>query len=747
MKTNVYLFLTLLLLLCAGCGKDEPGIEPGPDTPDTPVENTSVYIPIDWDKADISQLNLATGEVSLSFTGSEIPTFENGLSLIVLQTDTSAYIRRVIDSHIDGKTANLQTIEADMTELFADTQFTLSLDPSAERTPTKAGMASVGADGTLHPVRIVELTENNTYRTLYDIHHKTSPTKAEGEAELIIEFPEVDKSGKVIAASEDGNLSLYWDTYKQNFSMNATAHFKFGEAVKEKQVTENLKINVSELEEFSFAIGAKAQWDMILGATAKGKFEYEENDIVIAKEMFKPRVFTFFTPTGIPVILTLGSDLLGDFSADGDAKITIKGGVTFKGSLTTGIEYKEKKWQPIGKPEFNYQIHPLQVKAFANLNMKVSAYPKIKIKLYNFLGPAFSPKPFLKDSVQMGMFNEFGSVSKDYYGWTEKTYAGFDLQTSIMLDFIGINQELPLPPITIEGQFYNAPDKIELKSPANGTEIPLDTPTEITFNVTRKLLRADLPIHGVSVKFESENGKVSQDFALTDSPGTAKVQWTPTSPNASLTAKIFDAAGEIISQATFKPKEEEFSIVGKWWWKGGYMAPEPYPQKMVDGENYVEFFSDGTFEEVNNPLKNLYGSTWNKDGQVIGYGIGVFYTVSRGTYTYSNLELKTNTTYYYNTDNSNIYDLSGNFIRNINAIFTDIPKIDRFGGKIEVLDDNNIWIHYNENSIHRCERIKEIPGSKTKAILPSYKKDPNHIKDPNTEIIIRNDLQPYNRNK
>lgn len=54
----------------------------------------------------------------------------------------------------------------------------------------------------------------------------------------------------------------------------------------------------------------------------------------------------------------------------------------------------------------------------------------------------------------MGMFNEFGSVSKDYYGWTEKTYAG-----------------------------------------------------------------ADLPIHGVSVKFESENGKVSQDFALTDSPG------------------------------------------------------------------------------------------------------------------------------------------------------------------------------------------------------------------------------------
>lgn len=744
MKTNVYLFLTLLLLLCAGCGKDEPGIEPGPDTPDTPdtpVENTSVYVPIDWDKADISQLDLATGEVSLSFTGSEIPTIENGLSLIVLQTDTSAYIRRVIDSHIDGKTANLQTIEADMTELFADTEFTLSLDPSAERTPTKAGMASVGADGTLHPVRIVELAENNTYRTLYDIHHNTSPTKAEGEAELIIEFPEVDKSGKVIAASEDGNLSLYWDTFKQNFSMNATAHFKFGEAVKEKKVTENLKINVSELEEFSFAIGAKAQWDMILGATAKGKFEYEENDIVIAKEMFKPRVFTFFTPTGIPVILTLGSDLLGDFSADGDAKLTIKGGVTFKGSLTTGIEYKEKKWQPIGKPEFNYQIHPLQVKAFANLNMKVSAYPKIKIKLYNFLGPAFSPKPFLKDSVQMGMFNEFGSVSKDYYGWTEKTYAGVDLQTSIMLDFIGVNQELPLPPITIEGQFYNAPDKIELKSPANGTEIPLDTPTEITFNVTRKLLGADLPIHGVSVKFESENGKVSQDFALTDFPGTAKVQWTPTSPNASLTAKIFDATGEIISQATFKPKEEEFSIVGKWWDHHYYHTVE-LPHILIPTESYLEFYPDGTFKYEFNPNKVVAAYEWSyPDKNIQGWSIEATYEIITGTYTYSNSLLNISPTYIHFESNGNSYDLAGNFIMS-RADVSDKDELHLLTdaqGLVDIIDINTIMVNSqtSDRSGYYTRVTKDFDfdafKSKTKAIYPKQK-----LKFTEGSNIIRN---------
>ncbi|WP_293740433.1 hypothetical protein [uncultured Parabacteroides sp.] len=696
MKANLCLFL-FFFLLCTGCGKDEPEIEPGPDGPDTPVENTSTYVPIDWDKADISKMDLTTGNVTLTFSG-EVPSFNNGNSLIVLETDTSAYIRRVIDSNINGKTANLQTIEADMTELFANTEFTLSLDPSAERTPTKAGMASISADGTLHPVRIVELEENKSYRTLYDIRKKTPQTKAEGETELIIKFPEVDKSGKVIAASEDGNLSLYWDTYKQNFSMNATAHFKFGEATKEKEITENLKINVSELEEFSFTIGAKAQWDMILGASAKGKFEYEENNVIIAEEMFKPRVFTFFTPTGIPVIITLGSDLLGDFSADGDAQVNIRGGVFFKGNLTIGIEYKEKKWQPIGKPEFEYQIHPLEIEAFANLNMKVSAYPKIKIKLYNFLGPAFSPKPFLKDSVQMGMFNEFGTVSKDYYGWTEKTYAGVDLQTSIMLDFIGTNKELPFSPITIEGRFYNAPDEIKLKSPTNGTEIQLGTPTEVTFNVTRKLLRSDLPIHGVAVKFESQNGKVSQDFTLTDLQGNVKVQWTPTTTNDSLTAKIFDANGDVISQATFNPKkkDEEFSIVGKWWDHSYHHTPE-IPHTLTPSESFVEFYSDGTFKYEYNPKKYVWAYEWT-DGinHLSGWRIGVLYKTIKGTYTKSDSGIETTATYAYYEEEGDCYDLSGNFIRHDNAIVNMDNEKKQYTGKVKFINNNEMIIYPNE---------------------------------------------------
>ncbi|MCD7850564.1 MAG: hypothetical protein LUH63_13025 [Parabacteroides sp.] len=99
MKTNLYPFLTLLLHLFAGCGKDEPD---GPDTPT--IENTSTYIPIDWEKTQITKMDLNTGDVTLTFTD-EAPEFENGLSLIVLETDTSTYIRRVMNTDVSNKTA------------------------------------------------------------------------------------------------------------------------------------------------------------------------------------------------------------------------------------------------------------------------------------------------------------------------------------------------------------------------------------------------------------------------------------------------------------------------------------------------------------------------------------------------------------------------------------------------------------------------------------------------------------------
>lgn len=681
-----FTFSVILLLVGFGCSKDSDTIQI-PEQ-DSPVEG---YVAIDWEKTKIASMDLKNGKVILNCSG-KTPDFINGRSIIVLKTDTSSHIRRVMEASISSSTATLQTIEADMTELFADTEFSFSFEPSVERTQTKSGTeCSIDADGILHPVRIVEIDNNSEYKILYDIHNENISTKT--DAGYMIKFPEVNNSGKIIAESSDGNLSLYWDTYKQNISLNINAYFKFGKAINEKEITKELKVKVSELEEFSFAIKAEARWNLILGALAKGQFEYIKNDIILIKEMFKPRVFYFLTPAGVPVTFTMSSDLLGDFSINGDANMTIKGGVSFGGSLQAGIDYtKATGWKPVGDAKFNYEMHPIQINSFANLNIKASAYPRIKFKLYNLLGPAFSSKPFVKDTVKAGIFNEIGSVDKDYYGWTEKGYAGIDLQTDIMLDFIGLNKEVKLPPIIFEREIYNAPDEIKLKSPDENVNIKLNNePVEVIFNVTRKILGINVPVHHVSVKFESEKGNVDKTFGLSGLDGNVTTKWTPIEHGAFLTAKVYDDKMNIISETALSP-QWPFTIIGTWKNPGEYRNTTFYP--------------DGTFVKIQDDK-----DYWEIEVPQEGYKIYLkIHEEIRGSYIFD-LETKsliTKCTYHYQkTWQRNIY--SSGEISDANWVLPndDIGK-DLIGGSVKIFYDGSYFNVYSSDGAFRDQYKNKI---------------------------------------
>lgn len=101
---------------------------------------------------------------------------------------------------------------------------------------------------------------------------------------------------------------------------------------------------------------------------------------------------------------------------------------------------------------------------------------------------------------------------------------------------------------------------------------------------------------------------------------------------------------------------------------------------------YLEFFSDGTFVECSNPFKK----TWGLSGKDI-YGIGTFYTIRKGTYTYFDSILKTTTTYYYTMNDFNIYDSSGNFIRH--DFRESHENGDELGGKVKFTDINTMAIY------------------------------------------------------
>lgn len=697
-----YSVLFAALLFLAGCGGEETTV-PEPGQPEQPVqpddpnptppseEETSVFVPIDWEQTELRDFDAENGEVTLAFGGSgEMPRFDAGRSVMVIETDTSAHIRRVMQSEADGSTVRLQTVQANMTELFADTEFAVSLTPSAARTRTRTGsVTSIDEAGVLHPVKIVQLNGDGTYRKLYDAKGQS---RVDIGAESRIDLYNVNLDGVVIASSDDGNMALSWESLKQRFSLKADGYFKFTKPIHEIELTEHLKIKISELEACRFVFGAEVMSELILRADMKGEFSFALEDPIGLAE-FKPQIYKFITPSGIPVFFTLTSGLFADFTAEGNTENTARTGVSANGKFDLGFEYTGD-WKPIHEFHYDYNVYPFEISGKAEAELKGWVYPQLQLKVYDFLGPVVAPSVYVRDEIKSGYFDQFGTASQDYYAWSEKLFAGIDLKIDLLLEFIG--QEVPIPlvdkPIA-ETQFYNAPDAIKLVSPAESEAFTVGETIPVRFNVTRKLLATDLPLHMVPVKFVSEKGKVSQDFAVTGPLGNADVEWTPEAEGATLTAQIFDADGEVLLKEVFAP-EVEYGIIGKWDTGMGILDPNP-PHTWHPVENCLELRSNGTYSYIYNPQgKTSYIRVFNTDEPQ--YGIGVVIQEAEGYYTFKNSILEL--TPKYNIAKSDIYyyKASGEFITHQSS--TDKVS-DELGGVVTFSGPDTIYV--NQGNISR----------------------------------------------
>lgn len=563
------IFFYLLCLFFIGCSKDN-GDEGNDNLPEEKPAKEYPLVDIDWDKTTVVSQDDESGDIKLTFEG-EAPSFQEGHSLIVLDNSTSGYIRRVMQVETEGNNITLQTVEADMTELFSDEELSFSLTPSSSMaTNVRAinnGRTIIDDNNVIYPTKIVLSSEDGNDLTIYDIDSDDDITRAKDN--FLEDVLVMDHSGEIITASENGNLSLYWEKNRLETALKGQVRLKFGKKINEKEITPNFKIPVSELEEFSFTVDAQAKWELILGALIKGKFE-ENDEGMLKKNAFQKLRFMFVAPpAGIPVYLSLDIDLLYEYLVKGEAQLKATGGVTFGGDFRAGVQYmKGKGWSPIANANFTNTPKSIEIQSFANLDFQASVYPRISLKLYNLAGPFLSVKPYFRDEVRAAFYNEIGSVSKDYYALTERAYAGIDLQAGILLGFVGLGTEISLDPKTFcEGQIYNMPNKLTLQSPVESTVLKVKDQIDVTFNLTRTILGKEAPSPaGMVVKFEAENGKLNHTYGITDILGNTKVQWTPLKGGAILKAKVFDENMNVISEATCGPAVEIVDIIGTWEW-------------------------------------------------------------------------------------------------------------------------------------------------------------------------------------
>lgn len=644
MKTNVYLFLTLLLLLCAGCGKDEPGIEPGPDTPDTPVENTSVYIPINWDKADISQLNLATGEVSLSFTGSEIPTFENGLSLIVLQTDTSAYLRRVMNAKVDGNTVVMQTINATMQELFSDTEFTLSV--GGDHAQLKSSKGEVYS-----PTKIINSYEDGTYETIYN--HITKSDYKETDATKPISLYNIKKNDFSLGTSlgEHIGITISNEEFEHSCLLTYSAYFKFGPAINKKEITKDLTVPISDIEAFNIHVETTTLYNSQIKVSANRDFNKDWK-----VKFFPPykKYFHFFIGE-VPVVLSIEITPYFKFSLGIGSGIEATTGYKSKSIANAGISYSKEQMFPT--PYYSVtneeEIYPFDIALQGSyVSALLSINPEISIKLYETAGPKFGLDFYAENKLYSGI------LIPDMYSWSNELNGGIKFQTELRADFLGFkNVKIFEPFLEYSRLLYKTPKYIKLLEPVQ-TEVPLNRPIKVKFNVTGE---STIPFREqtehtqrmVPVRFSSNNMKLDKEFILTDKYGNAEVEWTPTEANDSLVATILDYNGKELSRAVFtpKPKEEEFSIVGKWRIRNwAHMDVNP-PHKHLPTENYVTFYEDGTYKYIYNPQNEIaygYRTYTDENNQTHeGYAHMYRYETVEGNYSINQKQLNISYTKHY----------------------------------------------------------------------------------------------------
>ena len=252
-------FFYLLCLFFIGCSNDNGDEENGNLPEDKPVKEYPL-VNIDWDKTPVVSQDDEAGDIRLTFEG-EAPSFQEGHSLIVLDNSTSGYIRRVMQTETEGNNITLKTVEADMTELFSDEELSFSLVPSSMTTNVRTinnSRAIIDDNNVIYPTKIVLSSEDGNDLTIYDVDSDNDITRAKDN--FLEDILVMDHSGEIITASENGNLSLYWEKNRLETALKGQVRLKFGKKVNEKEITPNFKIPVSELEEFSFTVDAQAKW-------------------------------------------------------------------------------------------------------------------------------------------------------------------------------------------------------------------------------------------------------------------------------------------------------------------------------------------------------------------------------------------------------------------------------------------------------------------------------------------------------
>lgn len=498
----------------------------------------SPYIDLNLESSDVhTTFDSSTGIVSIQYPDKVLCDISEG-DAIILPSKYLYAIRIVKSSEVKGNSVTLNTEEGNMSYLFKDISFTLS-------TGNNTGSRSVARS--VNPVGSGYLDDNGEYKELEDYSSITS---------INLISNKVSYDGTILKEGGFGTLSL--DKCNISTMLDGAFSFDFGKRALSS------KHSIGDLKNFSCNLTGTLSFELLIKYLIYKQFK-DTKDEIIKENIIRPLVLKFAVG-GVPVIILVYVHLGESSMLDFDSSFSVSSGFMASTSVSVGIDWNKERGVTANHSVTNeLNIIKPSFSLIGSITSKVSLYPRIEIGIYNLLGPWFTPRPYLKNTINASVHGSYNGI--EAMSWKSKLFAGVDLQMGLYFDFGMFDKELWKSDIincVPDKLLFDAPNRITTKYPEDVISIESGSNVNAEFLVESysPITKDYYPCPLALVKF-SGDGAIGSTFKAADGGGNVMVRWEPSleasfvsraSSTCTLNANVVDHNQNVIHGANAEVK-------------------------------------------------------------------------------------------------------------------------------------------------------------------------------------------------
>ncbi len=569
--------LLTTLTFVAGCEKDPKPSE------QSQLEINPEFVPINWEETSVTTYDDSTGNYQIQFNGS-VPDIHPG-SVIAIDRDTVVLYRFVTSANVTGNTVNVTTVEASLTDIFANTEFTLT---TLSENETKAkGIV-------LYPVEAYLLDDQGGYQAInVNLQRKENTRFTENLWTGML----YNLDGTTLFSGNNWSVTL--ERMNASIGIDMELLLNFGARTEHEFVDNLIDRYRSKTLKIEAALVGKFNTEQMIRFNAQGSFSFTPDYDLWKHDLFPPASIKFMAGP-VPIVLTLRSDLYRQVEASGSGEISAYTGFSDHAEGRVGFAWSQGDGiSPKTSFENTFSFTPSTLEGRGQVQAKVWVFPRIKVMLYDRVGPSFDFMPWMSDTVRGGFREQTLGQTNNYCAWSLDHYAGLDLRCGLSRNHIFFGYEVDNVSTdrrtVANRKLYHSPKRVEHVSgrPASGQT------QQVSFRVYDQNYLFDqeqpTPFPQV-VKFEAV-GQLSSEYGLA-AGGTVSVSWTPTDGDI-LYAKLYDINGSVLAQDTIHSTGDWVDLrlpSGLLWATRnvGATSPEDYGDYFAWGETTPKSVYDWT---------------------------------------------------------------------------------------------------------------------------------------------------------